>query len=141
MEGDKGKPLQPQGQNLSQCKEKGDIEQLWLPYMIYTNTDMMEAVQLEVGVVDTTIVVTKEGNFVRSDNEVQDETEIFEGNSNTLSMCQTYTKSFQCLYKLQKHNLIHRWELIRISCVSHFFVHPPALTRRNDEKDVGALNY
>ena len=32
-----------------------------------------------------------------------DEIEIFEGNDNTLAMYQTYTKSFQCLYKLQKY--------------------------------------
>ena len=79
-----------------------DIGRLWLPYVIYANTDMKEAVQLEEGL-DTTIVVTREGNFTRSGIEVTDETEVFEGKENKLSMYQTYTKSFQCLYNLQKY--------------------------------------
>ena len=75
---------------------------LWLPYVVYANTDMKEAVQLEDGL-DTAIVVTREGNFTRSGMEVADETEIFEGKDNKLVMYQTYTKSFQCLYNLQKY--------------------------------------
>ena len=79
-----------------------DIPNLWLPYVIYANTDMKEAVQLEYGL-NTAIVVTREGNFTRSDVDVIDETEIFEGKDNKLAMYQTYTKSFQCLYNLQKY--------------------------------------
>ena len=79
-----------------------DVRSLWLPYVIYANTDMQEAVQLEDGL-DTTIVVTREGSFTRSGTEIIDETEIFEGKDNKLSMYQTYTKSFQCLYSLQKY--------------------------------------
>ena len=70
--------------------------------MIYANTDMKEAVQLEDGL-NTAIVVTREGNFTRLDSEVTDETEVFEGKDNKLAMYQTYTKSFQCLYNLQKY--------------------------------------
>ena len=79
-----------------------DIYRLWLPYVVYANTDMQEAVQLEEGL-DTAIVVTREGDFTRSGTEVIDETEIFEGKDNELAMYQTYTKSFQCLYNLQKY--------------------------------------
>ena len=75
---------------------------MWLPYVIYSNTDMKEAVQLQDGL-DTTIVVTREGNFTRSNIEEVDEMEIFKGKDNTLLMYQTYTKNFQCLYKLQKY--------------------------------------
>ena len=81
---------------------KKDIEKLWLPYVVYANTDMEEAVQLENGL-NTAIVVSREGNFTRSGIEVIDETDIFEGKDNTLAMYQTYTKSFQCLYNLQKY--------------------------------------
>ena len=79
-----------------------EVRALWLPYVIYANTDMKEAVQLDDGVppTTTTIVVTKEGNFTRSGIEVIDETEIFEGKDNRLLMYQTYTKSFQCNYHL-----------------------------------------
>ena len=79
-----------------------DIEKLWLPYVIYDNTDMKEAVQLVDGL-NTAIVVTREGNHTRLGIKVTDETEKFEGKDNTLAMYQTYTKSFQCLYNLQKY--------------------------------------
>ena len=79
-----------------------DISSLWLPYVIYDNTDMKEAVQLEYGV-KTTIVISKEGDFTRSDVDVLDEIEIFKGEENKLTMRQTYTKKFQCQYHLQKY--------------------------------------
>jgi hypothetical protein len=82
-----------------------EVRALWLPHLIYANTDMMEAVQLDGGVplTTTTIVVTREGNFTRSGIEAIDETEIFEGKDNRLSMYQTYTKSFQCQYHLHRY--------------------------------------
>ena len=79
-----------------------DIGKLWLPYVIYANTDMKEAVQLEDSL-KTTIVVNREGNFTRSDMKYIDEVESFEGKENKLVMSQTYTKSFQCQYNLQKY--------------------------------------
>ena len=80
-----------------------EIEALWLPYVIYANTDMKEAVQLEDGL-DTTLVVSREGNFTTSSaDETIDETNSFAGIENKLSMYQTYTKSFQCLYNLQQY--------------------------------------
>ena len=80
-----------------------EIENIWLPYVIYANTDMKEAVQLYMEGVDTTIVVNRQGNFTRSDNKIIEEIEVFEGKENRLLMYQSYTKSFQCLYKLQKY--------------------------------------
>ena len=79
-----------------------DISALWLPYVIYANTDMKEAVQIANGL-KTTIVVTREGNFTRSDMNYIDEFESFKGKDNKLVMSQTYTKSFQCPYNLQKY--------------------------------------
>ena len=79
-----------------------EINTLWLPYVIYANTDMKEAVQLENGL-KTTIVVNRQGNFTRSGPEDMDEIELFEGKENKLIMSQTYTKSFQCPYNLQKY--------------------------------------
>ena len=51
-----------------------EIHQLWLPYVIYDNTDMKEVVQLEEGT-KTTVTVSRQGGFTRSGLEV----EIFEG--------------------------------------------------------------
>ena len=79
-----------------------EITTLWLPYVIYANTDMKDAVKL-MDDLDTTIVVTKEGNFTRKGVEALDEIDVFEGKDNALAMYQTYTKSFQCLYNLQKY--------------------------------------
>ena len=79
-----------------------DIKSLWLPYVIYANTDMKEAVQLDN--VHTTVVVSREGNFTTSRaDETVDETNVFKGEENRLSMYQSYTKSFQCLYSLQHY--------------------------------------
>ena len=80
-----------------------EIKTLWLPYVIYANTDMKEAVQLKLGL-KTTIVVNRKGNFTVSDDfSIMDEIEIFEGSENTLAMYQTYTKRFQCQYHLQRY--------------------------------------
>ena len=79
-----------------------DIASLWLPYVIYANTDMKEAARLEPGL-RTTIVVTREGALTRSGKEVVDETEMFQGAENRLTMHQTYTKSFQCQYNLGRY--------------------------------------
>jgi hypothetical protein len=79
-----------------------EIGSLWLPYVIYANTDMKEAVQLEDGL-KTTIVVAREGNFTRNEIYEVDEVEIFSGDENTLTMKQTYTKSFQCQYMLHRY--------------------------------------
>ena len=79
-----------------------DISNMWLPYVIYDNTDMTEAVRLEDGL-KTTVVVNRDGSLTRTKVDVLDEIEIFEGKANRLSMFQTYTKSFQCQYHLQRY--------------------------------------
>ena len=79
-----------------------EIEQLWVPYVIYDNTDMSEAVQLEDGL-KTTITVSRDGAFTRSGPEVADEIEMFRGADNRLTMNQTYSKPFQCEYQLHRY--------------------------------------
>ena len=49
------------------------------------------------------MTVTREGKFIRSNLEVVDETEIYTGVENRLTMNQTYTREFQCLYELQRY--------------------------------------
>ena len=79
-----------------------EIELLWLPYVVYDNTDMKEAVQLDYGT-KTTLVINKEGGHIRARLYIVDEAQIFEGKDNKMAMHQTYTKSFQCQYHLQKY--------------------------------------
>ena len=81
-----------------------DIERLWLPLVIYYNTDQKESTRL--GWVDewvTRVTVTREGNFTRTGLDKVDEAEIFEGAENDLTMTQTYTHEFQCQYRLQRY--------------------------------------
>ena len=86
---------------------EADIRQLWLPLVIYQNTDQRESTRLGVEWEwATTVTVTREEvdftntNTKRGYSEV-DEAEIFEGAENNLTMVQTYTHQFQCQYQLQ----------------------------------------
>ena len=79
-----------------------EMYELWTPYVIYENTDKSEAVKLRADV-DTTITVTREGEFTRSGMDVADEIEIFKGSENKLTMNQTDSKRFHCTYQLQKY--------------------------------------
>ena len=81
-----------------------DIGQLWLPLVIYENTDQKESTRLgQDWEWSTRVSVIREGNFTRSDSYSVDEIEIFEGAENTLSMVQTYTWELQCHYMLKKY--------------------------------------
>ena len=81
---------------------KDDIDNLWLPLVIYDNTDQKEMTRLGMQWEwNTPISIIREGSFTRSGLEVVDETEIFEGGENTISMQQVYTWQFQCKYYLQ----------------------------------------
>ena len=83
-----------------------DITSMWLPLVIYDNTDQKEVTRLGEygnGEWNTPISIIREGGFTRSGLEVVDETEIFKGAENTLSMHQVYTWQFQCKYNLQDY--------------------------------------
>ena len=81
-----------------------DMEKLWLPEVIYENTDQQESTRLgTISEWKTIVVVKKEGNFTRSDLSFVDETEIFRGSENSLIMKQTYTHEFQCSYVLENY--------------------------------------
>ena len=81
-----------------------DIKDLWLPRIVYANTDQEDTTRLGMEWEWVTQVsVVKQGDFTRSGLEEVDETEIFEGDENTLVMIQTYTEEFQCQYMLQRY--------------------------------------
>ena len=78
---------------------QNDIDKLWLPKVIYENTDQKDTTRLGVDWEwETIVVVRREGNFTRSGLETVDETNIFQGDKNSLNMSQTYTHEFQCQY-------------------------------------------
>ena len=81
-----------------------DINKLWLPLVIYTNTEQLETTRLgENWEWTTNVWVKREGNFVRSDLDVSDEIEIFKGTENSLVLVQSYTHKFQCVFQLDKY--------------------------------------
>ena len=75
-----------------------ETDQIWVPYVIYKNTDNNDAVT--VGDTKTTVAITREGGFTRSTMDVADEIEIFLGSENRLTLNQSYTKEFHCTYQL-----------------------------------------
>ena len=92
------------GQTSLNALTNSDIVMLWLPRVIYDNTDQEESTRLGMDWEWVTgVSVIKEGDFTRSGLEEVDEAEIFEGDENTLMMTQTYTREFQCKYKLQQY--------------------------------------
>ena len=48
------------------------VESLWIPYIIFKNTDTDEAVMVDESI-RTLVSVTRQGSFVRSEPEVADE--------------------------------------------------------------------
>ena len=83
---------------------KTDYERLWLPKVIYENTDQKESTRLGVDWEwDTRVLVKREGKLTRSGLDTVDETEIFKGPENRLIMSQIYTHTFQCAYKLSAY--------------------------------------
>ena len=81
-----------------------DMHKLWLPKVVYENTDQKESTRL--GTTgnwewETRIVARKEVKHgTLSGLQSIDEAEIFEGSENSLMMNQTYTHGFQCNFQL-----------------------------------------
>ena len=86
---------------------QSDIQKLWLPEVIYENTDNEESTRIgEFGAGEwkTKVVVRREEeNGVMSGLESVDEIEMFNGSLNSLVMNQTYTHTFQCNYELSHY--------------------------------------
>ena len=84
---------------------QGDIEKLWLPEVIFENTDQKESTRLGVQWEwKTNLVVRKEQERgTMRGPDVIDETEIFSGSGNSLVMNQSYTHTFQCNYELARY--------------------------------------
>ena len=79
-----------------------EIEQIWLPLLIYDNTDDKDTTRLGLHWEEwsTLIEVQREGNFTRGGFDQIDEVEIFAGSENSLRMHQLYKRKFQCQYVL-----------------------------------------
>ena len=85
--------------------DRNETEQIWLPLVIYDNTDDKDTTRLGLQWEQwsTLVEVQREGNFTRSGYDQVDEAEIFSGSENTLRMKQTYKRKFQCQYVLDRY--------------------------------------
>ena len=83
---------------------QADIEKIWLPEVIYENTDQKESTRLgEFGAGEwkTNVVISREeDNGTMRGLHFVDETEFFHGSQNSLVMNQSYTHIFQCNFEL-----------------------------------------
>ena len=75
-----------------------ELRSLWIPYIIFKNTDNNEATEIDG--VRSTVFIMRESEFQRSGIQIANEIEIFPGASNKLSIGQTYSKKFHCTYLL-----------------------------------------
>ena len=81
-----------------------EIKTIWLPLVVYLNTDQQETTRLGwVNEWSTDVNVKREGNFTRNGREMIDEAYVFKGEENSLVMNQSYTHHFQCVYQLEKY--------------------------------------
>ena len=81
-----------------------DMKAIWLPLIVFDNTDQKEVTRLGMDWEwATRLTVAREGDFIRSGLEDVDEVEIFKGAENSSTMNQTYTWEFQCKYQLQRY--------------------------------------
>ena len=83
-----------------------EMNELWLPLVIYENTDDKESTRLGTEWEwSTNVLVQRIGNATLSQyrDGWLDETQIFEGTENILQMSQTYAHEFQCVYQLTEY--------------------------------------
>ena len=70
----------------------------WLPILVFTNTDNNEVTS---GDGDSEVTVTRESELVRSESNVVEEINIFNGEANRLTYERIYTKTLRCDFQLQ----------------------------------------
>ena len=83
-----------------------EMRRLWLPLVIYENTDDKESTRLGTEWEwETHVLVERVGEATMSHylEGWLDETLIFKGTENVLQMSQTYTHEFQCVYQLSDY--------------------------------------
>ena len=81
-----------------------EIQSLWLPEVIYENTDQKDSTRLGTQWEwKTSVIVERNKNGTPAGLETLDETELFKGDENSLDMFQTYTHEFQCIFDLKKY--------------------------------------
>ena len=99
-----------------------DKNNIWLPLVVYENTDQKEVTRLGMPYEwDTTVAVTREEESPeRSGIGAIDEIEYFQGSKNRLTMNQTYTWEFQCKYELSRYPFDTQVRETQLILILHF---------------------
>jgi hypothetical protein len=77
-----------------------EVNKLWIPNLVFENTLNNDAVE---GTKDSEMTLTREDDFKRSGLDDPDEINIFDGKVNRITFEQIYTKTLQCVYRLQMY--------------------------------------
>lgn len=77
-----------------------DVEELWIPKIVYSNTKEMESIKERLK--DVSITVKRESSYSTGGAEMLDETYIFNGAENHLNLNLDYTNFFICKFELLK---------------------------------------
>ena len=59
-----------------------DVQRLWIPFLVFDNTEKNEATK---GTEDTELTLTREGDFIGSEDDNVEEINIFEGQFNRIT--------------------------------------------------------
>ena len=77
-----------------------DVEKLWIPKIVYSNTKEMESIKERLK--DVSITVKRESGYATGGAEMLEETYIFNGAENHLNLNLYYTNFFICKFELLK---------------------------------------
>lgn len=75
-----------------------ETEKLWIPNLIFDNTKNNDVIELDT---IAKMTISREGDLELSDETVVDEIDIFKGSENKITFDRVFTKTLQCIYKLQ----------------------------------------
>ena len=78
--------------------EVDEIKLIWIPKLVFRNNKNND--DTLAGIEKSQVYVKKKGFSTPSPMTSADEIEIFEGDQNPLTMIQSYTKDFKCLYAM-----------------------------------------
>ena len=77
-----------------------DVEKLWIPKIVYSNTKENENIKEKL--TEVSVTVKRESGFYIGGMDIVDETHIFEGRDNHLNLYLDYTNFFICKFELVK---------------------------------------
>ena len=81
---------------------QNDTENIWMPYLVFKNTDNSDATIEDPLSFKAVVAVTRDGNnFTPSPMYMVEEINIFDGSSSKITFTEVHTKMFKCEYQLQ----------------------------------------